>query len=123
LQSLEAIRLGVLVTGAAKVEQEVERLRRNARMMTEQTRVRASARLGPTWAHVRGSLDGPRVKPIIRRLEPLPNQIEHATRALLTRAEFRAGLALTGFVDRTIVELEKVKRELDRRFPERWHAA
>jgi hypothetical protein len=114
--------LGVLVTGATKVEEGVLRFKRNVRMVTEQ-RVRAYARLRPTWAHVRNSLEDPRVKPIIRRIEPLPNQIEHKTKALLNRAEFRAGTALTDLVDRTIVELEKVKRKLDRRFPQRWVAA
>ncbi|MGA8904345.1 MAG: hypothetical protein WB661_04975 [Candidatus Bathyarchaeia archaeon] len=115
--------MGVLVTGATKVEEEVQRFKRNVRMVTEQRRVRAYARLRPTWAHVRNALEDPRVKPIMRRIEPLPNQIEHKTKALLNRAEFRAGIALTDLVDRTIVELEKLKRELDRRFPQRWVAA
>lgn len=84
---------------------------------------RAYAKWRPTWTHVRNSLEDPRVKPIIRRIEPLPNQIEHKTKVLLNSSEFRAGTALTDLVDRTIVELEKVKRKLDRRFPQRCVAA
>jgi hypothetical protein len=53
----------------------------------------------------------------------MPNQLKHETKVLLGEAELRAGETLSELVDRTIVELEKVKRKLDQRFPKRWHGA
>jgi len=106
--------MGVLVSGAMKVEEGVEHLRRNALAITEDTRARANARLRPTWTTVRKSLNRSRAKPIIRRIEPLPNKLEHDTKALLDRAEFRTRVALAGVIERTIVELEKAKCKLDR---------
>jgi len=105
--------LGVLVSGAVKVEEGVKRLKRDALAMTEETRAKAEARLRPTWTNVRKSLKGPRTKPIIRRIEPLPNKLEHDAKAFLHKAEFRTRAALTGIIERTIVELEKVKHKLD----------
>jgi len=109
--------LGVLVSGAVKVEEGVERLRRNAHAITEETRAKANARLRPTWTTVRKSLHGPRAKPIIRRIEPLPNKLEHDAKALLDKAEFRTTVALTEIIERTIVKLEKVKHRLDQNPP------
>ena len=106
--------MGVLVSGAVKVEEGVERIKRNALTITEETRAKANARLRPTWTNVRESLNRPRAKPIIRRIEPLPNKLEHDTKALLDKAEFRTRVALTGIIERTIVQLEKAKRKLDR---------
>ncbi|MGD0690194.1 MAG: hypothetical protein ABSA50_10535 [Candidatus Bathyarchaeia archaeon] len=106
-------RLGVLVSRAVKVEECVERLKRNALAITEETRAKANVRLRPTWTNVREALNGPRAKPIIRRIEPLPNKFEHDAKALLDKAEFRTRVALTGIIERTIVALEKVKRKLD----------
>jgi hypothetical protein len=103
-----------LVSGAVKVEEGVERLKRDAVAITEETRSKANATLRPTWTNVRKSLKGPRAKPIIRRIKPLPNKLEHDTKAILDKAEFRTRVALTGMIERTIVELEKVKRKLDR---------
>jgi hypothetical protein len=96
-----------------KVEEGVEHLKRNALAITEEARAKANTRLKPTWTNVRESLHGPRAKPIIRRIEPLPNKLEHDAKALLDKAEFRTTVALTGIIERTIVELEKVKRKLD----------
>jgi hypothetical protein len=95
--------LGVLVSGAVKVEEGVERLKRDAHAITQETRARANARLRPTWTNVRKSLKGPRAKPIIRRIKPLPNKLEHDAKALLERAEFRTRVTLTGIIERTIV--------------------
>jgi len=106
--------LGVLVSGAVKVEEGVERLKRDALAITEGTRTKANARLGPTWTNVRKSLNGYRAKPIMKRIEPLSNKLEHDGKALLDKAEFRTRLALTGIIERTIVELEKAKRKLGR---------
>ena len=106
--------MGVLVSGAMKVEEGVERLKRNAIAITEETRAKANARLRPAWTNVRGSLNGARARPIMRRIEPIPNKLEHDAKALLDGAEFRTRGALTGIIERTIVELEKVKRRLDR---------
>jgi len=113
----KAFRLGVLVSGAVKFEEGVGRLKRNALAMTQETRAKANARLRPTWTTVRKSLHGPRAKPIIRRIEPLPNKLEHDAKALLDKAEFRTTVALTGIIERTIVELEKVKHKLDQSPP------
>lgn len=121
-EKLEEFRLGVLVSGAVKVEEGVERLKRNALAITEETRAKANAKLRPTWTHVKGSLNGPRAKPIIRRIEPLPNKLERDAKALLDKAEFGTRVALTGIVERTIVELEKVKRKLDQN-PQRLRGA
>lgn len=106
-------RLGALVSGAVKVEEGVERLKRNALAITEETRAKANARLRPTWTNLRESLNGHRAKPIIRRIEPLPNKLEHDAKALLDKAEFRTRVKLTGIIERTIMELERVKRKLD----------
>lgn len=106
--------MGVLVSGAVKVEEGVERLKRNAHAITEETRAKANARLRPTWTNVRESLNGPRAKPIIRRIEPLPNTIERDAKALLDKAEFRTRVTLNGIIERTIAELEKAKRKLDK---------
>ena len=105
--------MGVLVSGAVKVEEGVERLKRNAHAITEETRAKANAKLRPTWTNVRESLKGLRAKPIMRRIEPLPNKLEHDAKALLDEAEFRGRVALNGIIERTITELEKVKRKLD----------
>jgi len=110
----EEFRLGVLVSGAVKVEEGVERLKRNALAITEETRTKANARLRPTWTNVRKSLNGYRAKPIMKRIEPLPNKLEHDGKALLGKAEFRTRAALTEIIERTIVELEKAKGKLDR---------
>ena len=106
-------RLGVLVSGAVRLEEGVERLKRNALAITEETRAKANARLRPTWTNFRESLNGHHAKPIIRRIEPLPNKLEHDAKALLHKAEIRTRVALTGIIERTIVALEKVKRKLD----------
>jgi hypothetical protein len=112
-KKLKESRLGVLVSGAVKVEEGVERLKRDALAITEETRAKAEARLRPTWTNVRRSLKGPRTKPIIRRIEPLPDKLEHDAKGVLHKAEFRTRGALTGIIERTIVELEKIKRKLD----------
>jgi hypothetical protein len=109
----EEFRLGVLVSGAVKVEKGVKRLKRDALAITEETRAKANARLRHTWTNVRESLNGPRAKSIIRRIEPLPNKLEHDAKVLLDKAESRTRVALTGIIERTIVALEKVKRKLD----------
>lgn len=114
--------MGVLVSGAVKVEEGVERLKRNAFAITGETRTKAKARLRPAWTNVRASLNGPRAKPIIRRIEPLPNKLEHDAKVLLDKAEFRTRVALTGIIERTILELEKVKRKVDQN-PQRLRAA
>lgn len=103
--------MGVLVSGAVKVEEGVERLKRDVHAITQETRAKAEAKLRPTWTNARESLKGPRTKPIIRRIEP--NKLEHGAKALLHKAEFRTRTGLTGIIERTIVELEKVKRKLD----------
>jgi hypothetical protein len=120
---MEAVHLGLLVRGAARVEEEVGRLSHSARRFTGRTRTRAYTALRPTLARVRNSFQSYQFKPIMRRVEPLSDEIEHETKVFLGRAEYRAGLALTGFVDKTIIELEKVRQELEQRFPERWNAA
>lgn len=109
----KAFRLGVLVSGAVKVEEGVEHLKRNALAITEETRAKANARLRPAWTNLRESLNGPRAKPIMRRIEPLPNKLEHDAKALLDKAEFRTRVKLSGMIERTIMELERVKRKLD----------
>jgi len=115
--------LGVLVTGAVKVEEGVDRLKRNVRTIAEGTRSRAGVKLKPAWTHVKSSLENPRVKPIIRRMEPIPNRLERDTKILLDKAEFRTRAVLTRIVDGTIVELEKVKHRLSQDSQRRWHAA
>jgi hypothetical protein len=115
--------LGALVTGAVKVEEGVDRLKRNVRAITEETRSRAGARLKLTWTHVRGSVESPRVKPIIGRMKPLADQLERDTEILLDKGEFRAKIVLTRIIDGTIDELEKVKRRLDHDSQRGWHAA
>ena len=115
--------MGILVTGAVKVEEGVDRLKRNVRTITEEARSRAGARLKPTWAHVRSSVENPRVKPIIGRMKPIPDRLERDTKILLDKAECRTRTALTRIIDGTIVELEKVKHRLSQDSQRRWHAA
>lgn len=115
--------MGVLVTGALKVEEGLERLKRNARSISGATKTKANAKLRPTWTQVRNSLKRSHANPIMRRIEPLPNQLEHDARVLVKRAKFRTSMQLTGLIDRTIVELEKVKRRLGRDSPTGWSAA
>jgi hypothetical protein len=92
-------------------------------MIAEETKAKAYAGMRPSCAYVKESLEGPRVKPILQRMRPLQSQIRAKGKSLLSDAEYHAGTAVSGLVDRTIVELEKVKLKLDQRFPERWQAA
>jgi hypothetical protein len=110
-------RLGILVSGAVKVEKGVERLKRNALAITEETREKASAKLRTAWTDVRESLNGPSAKPIIKRIKPLPNGLERDGKALFDKAGFRTRAALTGIVEKTIAALEEVKRKLDQNPP------
>lgn len=115
--------MGVLVSGAVKVEEGLERLKRNAHVISGQTKAKANARLRPTLIQVRNSLNGPTAKPIIRRIKPIPRQLEHDAEILLNRAKFRTRVDLTRLIDRTILELEKVRHKLDRNSQPRLVAA
>ena len=115
--------MGVLVTGALKVEEGLEQLKRDARSIGSAKATKANAMLKPKWAQVKNSLNNAQGKPIIERIELLPNQFEHDARFLWRRARFRTSAELTGFIERTIEELEKVKRKLEPNLNRGWAAA
>lgn len=117
--------MGVLVAGAVKVEEGIDRMKRNLRTMTRETKARADTQIGPAWRDVKNSLwgKGAHLIPVLRKIKPFPKQLEHDTKVFVDRAEVRARMALTGMIERTITELEEVKRRLDRGSPRGWYAA
>jgi hypothetical protein len=119
--------LGILVVGAEKVEAGVEDLKRNLRTMTEETRakVKGDQSLRTTWHELTSSVNGTRshLQPVIRKVEPYRGKLAHGTKVFLNKTETRARRTLRGTIERTIDELEKLKRRLDDNPGRGWHAA
>lgn len=118
--------LGLLVNGAAMVEEEVERLKRNLSTITSETRIKAGAGMKSTWRDVSNSFEGAKVRlgPAGRGVEPYQRKLSKGTKAFLGKAETRARIMVGRTIDRTIVELEKVRRRLGEDSRDRgWHAA
>jgi hypothetical protein len=104
--------LGVLVTGAERVEHEVEHLKRNFRALTEK---QADSRITPTLRHVKKSLEHDRIqlRAGIKKIKPVGKRLENETRQFLQRTNIRSRIMLVGTIDWTIIELERFKQKLD----------
>lgn len=104
--------MGILVTGAERVEHEVEHLKRNLRALTEG---RADLRITPTLRHVKNSLEhaGMQLSEGMKKIKPVGKRLENETRQFLQRTTMRSRIMLVGTIDRTIVELERFKQKLD----------
>jgi hypothetical protein len=107
--------LGLLVTGAEKVEREVEQLKRNFRSLSRSDRTGTVARIGPSLNTVRASIERTRnrIGPVNERIRPLRDHLEFETKTLLNSANVRSRILLLRTLDRTIVELEKARQRLD----------
>jgi hypothetical protein len=114
--------MGVLVDGAVNVEQSLARAKRKARSISDRAKSNAKAKLGPTWAKVGNAL-GSSSKPYTTGVKPLRDRLGRDVRVFLKRANSRSRAELTGLIDKTIVELERAKRKLDRGTTPGWSAA
>lgn len=105
--------MGILVTGAERVEHEIEHLKRNLRALTEG---QGDSRITPTWRHVKNSLEQARIwlTAGMKNIKPVGKRLENETRQFLQRTNIRSRIMLVGTIDRTIVELERFKQKLDR---------
>jgi hypothetical protein len=119
--------LGILVVGAEKVEAGVEDLKRNLKTISKETKakVKGDQGLRTTWHELTSSVNGTRshLKPVIRKVEPYGGKLKNGTKVFLSKTEIRARRTLRGTLQRTIDELEKLKRRLDDDPGRGWHAA
>ncbi len=106
--------MGILVSGAERVEQEVEQLKRNFKNFTMEKGAGTGARLGLGGNTTKGFMKSAqtRLELMNRKAQPFLNQLEHDTRTLLHRINVRARMLLLDTIDRTIVELDRARQRL-----------
>jgi chromosome segregation ATPase len=123
--------MGVLVVGAAKVEEEMDRLKRNLRAVALETKAKAKRDQGlaAAWQQVEHSLDEAQaqINQVVRKIEPhqagLQTHLRQGTKSFLDTAEVRARRTTKRMIERAIEELERLKRRLDKDSSRAWHAA
>lgn len=101
--------MGLLVSGAERIEHGVEHLKRNLQSLTNGTRARADPRVKSAWQEARSSMEGAKAE-----IKPLMQKVEYQSKTFLDRAEVRARYVMMDVINGTIQELEKIKRELER---------
>lgn len=101
--------MGLLVSGAEKIEEGMEHLKRNLRLLTKETKARTDPHVESAWKGARSSVEGAKAE-----IKPLLQKVEYQSKAFLDRAEVRARYMVMDVIDGTIQELEKIKRELER---------
>lgn len=106
------ITLGILVSGAEKVEHEMEQLWRNLKTLREE---KNAPRMENDWNGVESSLERARgnLRQLSIRVRPFRNELENQTKAFLHRTDIRARMMLLSVVDGSISELQKVRQRLD----------
>jgi hypothetical protein len=105
--------MGILVSGATRVEEELEDLKRNLMGLTEGN---ANPRVNRTMKRAKRSLHRARIglSVMIERSRPVGKRIENETRQFLHRTNIHSRILLVTEIDRTIAELERFRQKLDR---------
>jgi nitrogen fixation/metabolism regulation signal transduction histidine kinase len=86
--------VGILVTGAEKVERKVGRLKLNLQTVTDEARVKADARIRPAW-------------------EAVKKRLGREAKMPLRETKLQARRLLKRIIDSAIQKLEKLNRGLE----------